>query len=101
MRLETFATGLTLSILLFAIGTYPPQESTRPETAAPDSPSPLPQRIRVGEKVESTSIVRIVQPEYPAAARDAHVTGEVVLHCTVGKDGAVHALETSPALASC
>lgn len=93
MRRKTFSIGLTLVILLFAIGTYPQEENTPPETAAPNSDSPLPQRIRVGEKMESASIVRIVQPEYPAAAREAHVTGEVVLHCTVGKDGAVHTLE--------
>lgn len=93
MRRKTFAIGLALSILFFAIGTYPQEENTPPETAAPNSDSPLPQRIRVGEKMESASIVRIVQPEYPAAAREAHVTGEVVLHCTVGKDGAVHTLE--------
>jgi TonB family protein len=93
MRREAFAIGLTLSILLFAIGTYPQEENTPPETAAPNSLSPLPQRIRVGEKEQSAAIVRMVQPEYPAAAREAHVTGEVVLHCTVGKDGAVHTLE--------
>ncbi|HEY6443110.1 MAG TPA: energy transducer TonB, partial [Candidatus Acidoferrales bacterium] len=93
MRRETFAIGLTLSLLLFAIGTYPQEENTPPETAAPNSPSPLPQRIRVGEKEQSAAIIRMVQPEYPAAAREAHVTGEVVLHCTVGKDGAVHTLE--------
>jgi TonB family protein len=93
MRRETFAIGLTLSILLFAIGTYPQEENTPPETAAPNSPSSLPQRIRVGEKVESAALVSMVQPEYPAAAREAHVTGDVVLHCMVGKDGAVHTLE--------
>lgn len=90
MRRETFAIGLTLTILLFAIGTYPQEENTPPETTAPNSPSPLPQRIRVGEKVQSSAIVHIVQPEYP---RDAHVTGDVVLHCVVGKDGAVHTIE--------
>jgi TonB family protein len=93
MRREIFAIGLTLSILLFAIGTYPQEGNTPPDTGAPNSPSPLPQRIRVGEKVESAALVRIIQPEYPASAREAHATGEVVLHCTVGKDGAVHSLE--------
>lgn len=93
MRRKTFAIGLTLSILLLAIGTYPQEKNTPPETAAPNSPLPLPQRIRVGEKVQSAAILHMVQPEYPAAAREAHVTGEVVLHCTIGKDGAVHTLE--------
>jgi protein TonB len=93
MRRETFALALTLSILLLAVETYPQEEATPPETAAPNSASPLPQRIRVGEKVESAAIVRMVQPEYPAAAREAHITGDVVLHCTVGKDGSVHTLE--------
>ena len=93
MRRKIFAIALTLTILLFAIGTYPQEENTPPETTAPNSPSPLPQRIRVGEKVQSSAIVHMVQPEYPASARQAHATGEVVLHCMVGKDGAVHTLE--------
>lgn len=93
MRRATFAIGLALSILLFAIGTYPQEEGTPAYPAAPDVASPLPQRIRIGEKEQSAAIIHIVQPEYPAAAREAHVTGDVVLHCTVGKDGAAHTLE--------
>jgi TonB family protein len=93
MRRETFALALTLSILLLAVGTYPQEEITPANPAAPNVASGLPQRIRVGEKAQSAALVHMVQPEYPAEARQAKVTGEVVLHCSVGKDGAVHTLE--------
>ena len=93
MRRETFALALTLTILLLAVGTYAQEKATPAEPAAPNVASGLPQKIRIGEKEQSAALVRMVQPEYPAAARQAKVTGEVVLHCVVGKDGAVHTIE--------
>jgi TonB family protein len=34
-----------------------------------------------------------VKPDYPAAAKKAHIEGTVVLHAIIGKDGTVERLE--------
>ena len=48
-------------------------------------------------------LVHQVKPEYPPAARAAHIQGMVVLHAIIGKDGAVKQVQVvsgSPMLAS-
>lgn len=37
-------------------------------------------------------LVRRVQPVYPPPARWMHISGTVILHATIGTDGAVHKL---------
>jgi hypothetical protein len=34
-----------------------------------------------------------VMPVYPPIAKQAHISGTVVLHCIIGKDGSVQQLE--------
>ena len=51
------------------------------------------QRIRVGGKVEAAALVHQVAPIYPQLAKQAHISGTVVLHCVIAKDGSVQQLE--------
>ena len=44
-------------------------------------------RIRVGGNVALAMIINMVQPIYPPIAKTAHISGTVVLHCIIAKDG--------------
>ena len=59
----------------------------------PPPPPPTPQRIRVGGSVEAASLVNKVTPEYPPIAKTAHVSGTIVLHAVIGKDGSIQQLQ--------
>jgi periplasmic protein TonB len=59
----------------------------------PPPPKAAPSRIRVGGNVQAASLVRKVDPVYPPIAKTAHVSGTVVLHAIIGKDGSVQNLE--------
>jgi periplasmic protein TonB len=59
----------------------------------PPPKAPVPQRITVGGNVEAARITSKVQPEYPEVAKAAHVTGTVVLHAVISKDGSIQQLQ--------
>jgi protein TonB len=59
----------------------------------PPPPKVAPSRIRVGGNVQAAALVRKVDPVYPPIAKTAHVSGTVVLHAIIGKDGSVQNLE--------
>jgi periplasmic protein TonB len=62
--------------------------------ALPPPPrAPTPARIRVGGNVQQAMLVRQVLPIYPPIAKTAHISGSVVLHAIIGKDGTVEHLE--------
>jgi periplasmic protein TonB len=61
--------------------------------AAPPSRPVPPQRIRVGGNVEAGARVNNITPEYPAIAKLAHISGAVVLHAVIAKDGTIEQLE--------
>lgn len=48
-----------------------------------------PKRLRVSSGVAEQLKIHDVQPEYPQAARISHVTGDVVLHTIIGRDGRI------------
>ncbi|HXZ12104.1 MAG TPA: energy transducer TonB [Candidatus Sulfotelmatobacter sp.] len=58
----------------------------------PPPPKAAPSRIRVGGNVQAASIVRQVMPIYPPIAKTAHISGTVILHAIIGKDGSVQDL---------
>lgn len=61
---------------------------------APPAPSVgEPRRIRVGGNVQAATLINQVMPQYPMIARTAHVSGTVVLHAVIGKDGTIKELE--------
>jgi len=67
---------------------------------APPPPPAAPKRITVGGNVQAAALVNKVEPEYPAIAKTAHVSGTVVLHAIIAKDGSVEKLQfvSGPAL---
>jgi periplasmic protein TonB len=65
------------------------------QPAAPPPPAAVEQktqRIRVGGNVEAASIANRVLPQYPAIARTARISGTIVLHAIIAKDGSVQEL---------
>lgn len=44
-------------------------------------------RIKVGGNVQASMLTKKVQPVYPQAAKDAGVSGTVILHAVISKDG--------------
>jgi len=69
-------------------------------TAPPPPPKATPSRIKVGGNVQSASLIRQVQPIYPPIAKTAHVSGTVILHAIIAKDGSIQELQyvSGPAL---
>lgn len=63
------------------------QSST--QTPAAEQPA----RIRVGGNVMAAKLAHQVLPIYPEIAKTAHISGTVVLHAIVGKDGSVRQLQ--------
>ena len=51
-----------------------------------------PERIRIGGNVQAALLIHEVQPEYPAYARHAHITGTVRMTAIVSRDGTVQSL---------
>jgi protein TonB len=47
----------------------------------------------LGGNVEEARLANRVQPVYPALARQARITGVVVLHAIIAKDGTISQLE--------
>lgn len=52
-------------------------------------------RVRVQGLVQQAKMIHQVQPDYPDAARANHITGTVVLHAIIGKDGQVQQIEVT------
>ena len=59
-------------------------ESTSNATA---SSGPPPNRVRIPDEVAASSIISQPQPQYPPAAREGHIQGNVVLHAMIDKEG--------------
>jgi len=70
-----------------------------PNVAPPPPPPPVkkappaPKRIRVGGAVQKARLLRRVQPQYPALARQARIQGTVQLTAEIAKDGSIQKLE--------
>jgi periplasmic protein TonB len=69
-------------------------------TAAPPPPPPpvkvekpvTPQRIRVGGNVQQAKLIRQPKPIYPPLAKQARISGHVILNAIIGKDGTIQNL---------
>jgi periplasmic protein TonB len=62
------------------------------EMKKPEPPKPVGPR-QMSEGVMEAALIRKVQPEYPALARIAHVSGTVRLRAIIGVDGQIRELE--------
>ncbi len=95
-----------LALLILAVtgafaadGNYARMESTAQQSSAPDEPTQdkaetgHQHRIRVAGNVAQANIEKQVTPVYPPIAKTAHVSGTVVLHCIIDKNGTVAELE--------
>ena len=51
-----------------------------------------PQRVRVSQGVSAGLLVRRVNPTYPPLARQARISGQVVLRAVIAKDGSIENL---------
>jgi len=58
-----------------------------------DMPASKPKALQVGANVEAAQLIRQVAPVYPPIAKTAHISGTVVLHAIIGKDGTVEDLQ--------
>jgi periplasmic protein TonB len=52
-----------------------------------------PARIKVGGNVQAAKMLRQTLPIYPQIAKTAHVSGTVILHAIISKDGTVQELQ--------
>ena len=52
-----------------------------------------PQRVKVSQGVTQGLLVRQVNPQYPAMAREMRVEGDVVLEAVIGENGTVRDLK--------
>jgi TonB family protein len=59
---------------------------------APAAVSPKVDKIPVAAGLMVGMLLKKQQPVYPQDAKDAHVSGTVVLQATIGRDGRIHAL---------
>lgn len=71
-----------------ALDTGPRMPVIRPPETPPERGP-----VRKGEGVMQAMLIHRVQPEYPAIARAAHISGTVQLRAIIGKDGLVRELE--------
>ena len=73
----------------------PSEPATAPEpTPAPEpQTSDAPMRARISSGVMAGNILTKVSPIYPPDAKAAHISGSVVLHAIIGKDGVVEKLD--------
>jgi len=62
-------------------------------SAPPPPPKPTQTRIRVGGNVQGAKLIHQVQPIYPQIAKTAHVSGTVLLHAIIAKDGSIQELQ--------
>ena len=86
------ATFIVLLAALFAPALRA-QDSGSQSVPPPPAPSAPISRIRVGGNVMAAGILHQVMPVYPPIAKQKGVSGTVVLHAIVGKDGTVRDLQ--------
>ena len=67
------------------------EETTSVPSQAPGGPSATDPALGFSEKTNARVLQR-VEPEYPEAARQQHIQGQIVLEAYVGKDGVVQQL---------
>jgi TonB family protein len=70
----------------------PPATQAPPAAPSPSS-APHPLRIRVGGNAQAANLIHQVPPDYPQIAKTAHVSGTVMLHAIISRDGAVQTLD--------
>lgn len=76
-----------------AVGATDAAKGSDTPSAPQAAPAEKPKRIRIGGNVASANITHLVQPVYPQIAKTAGISGTVVLHCIIAKDGTMSQVE--------
>ena len=89
---------ITLLAAMAAFSQEGQKEQTTPQNSTAANPEPNAsatklKRVRVGGAVASANLIHQVTPVYPKEAKKKHITGAVLLHATIGKDGTIENLE--------
>jgi TonB family protein len=88
-RTSALVIRLAMSTATLAHG----QDQSPAPTPSPAPPATRPMRIRVGGNVAQTAIVHQVAPIYPPLAKAAHISGTVILHAVIARDGTIKELQ--------
>ncbi|HKS82683.1 MAG TPA: TonB family protein [Candidatus Acidoferrales bacterium] len=98
MRLAKIAVCLLALLPVSAVAQDQSSSQSAPAASAPSQNAA--KTIRVGGSVMQAQLLKMVQPVYPDAVKEAHISGTVVLHATVGTDGKIEDLNviTGPPL---
>jgi TonB family protein len=91
MRMPWLAGGLLFCVFWGTPGHA--QETNAPPDSSGAAKQAVPQRIRVGGNVQVAKMRHQVKPVYPPIAKTAKISGTVILHAVIGKDGTVSALQ--------
>lgn len=82
--------------VVFGLGTCASALALRMEVSSPvlqsEGPSATGKPVRISGGVIAGNILTKVAPVYPQAAKDAGISGTVVLHAIIGKEGKVESL---------
>ncbi len=92
MRIHGIA-GCLFVIVFLAATAYAQDQGSSSASSPAHSESPAPMRIRIGGNVAAAKMRHQVMPVYPPIAKTAHITGTVVMHAVIARDGSVQALE--------
>jgi TonB family protein len=102
LELDTHVPALNTAAWRFSIGVIPAMEADSDSTgtqaaivSSTDSGSPPssadapPARISVPSTLTAAAMITHTTPEYPAAAREKNIQGDVVLHAVIDKEGKI------------
>jgi len=85
--------GVLVCAVLLASGAFAQAQGQQTSTAQQSTAASKPERIRLGGKVAVANLIHKVDPVYPPIAKTAQVSGTVVLHVIIGKDGGVQEIQ--------
>jgi protein TonB len=71
----------------------PPPPPPPPAKHLEEPPPATPEIVRVGGDVQAALVVREVEPNYPPLAKQARISGTVVMNAIIGRDGSVQDLK--------
>jgi protein TonB len=82
--------GVMQSLAVESARTIVPPAIEKPVAKPPVETAPVIRRYTQGGNIKLGALLHKAEPPYPAMAKAARVSGDVVLECVVGVDGRVH-----------
>lgn len=93
MRRKLALRAALLGGILFVGGTAQARDAGQNDSSQSAQAAPTVHRIRVGGNVQAAKLIRQPLPVYPQIAKTAHISGTVVLHAIIAKDGTVQEVQ--------